>query len=476
MKRTVERELKLQVDGGFTLPPLAGEPLEPRVFLSIYHDTADLRLAHAGVTLRYRVEGEKAVWQCKLPHGASRIELEAEGLADRVPGEILRLLPALTRRRELEQVAQLRTRRAGVRVRENGRPLADVTLDSVAVIEGQRVLRRFEELEVEAVEGADDELVRIADTLRAAGAGERVTLSKLAQTLGVERGDAAAARPRTTGEALTRMLAVQLERIVAHDPGTRLGEDPEDLHQHRVAVRRLRAFLRAARPIVDREWAEGLREELRWLGGELGPVRDADVLLEHLRAELGELDREDRLAFAGLLGRLEREREEHRAELLGALESERYLALLDRLERSVGDVPLTRELPPLALWSREFRRLRRQARRLDADSPDDELHAARIAVKRARYVAELAEPLLGKPASRFVGGAKRLQDVLGEHQDAVVAEERIRRLVASASEPAAHLSAGRLVERQRQRRLRARAAYAATWAELERLGKRLAAA
>ena len=79
------------------------------------------------------------------------------------------------------------------------------------------------------------------------------------------------------------MIAVQVGELIAHDPGTRLGDDPEELHQARVATRRLRAVLRAARPLLDPGWTESLRAELSWLGGALGPVRDLDVLLDHLR-------------------------------------------------------------------------------------------------------------------------------------------------------------------------------------------------
>src|SRR4029453_16521179 len=77
------------------------------------------------------------------------------------------------------------------------------------------------------------------------------------------------------------------------------------------------------------------------------------------------------------------------------------------------------------LWWKEFQRTRRVFRRLDSHSTDEELHAARIRVKRARYAAELAEPELGSPGARFVDAAKELQEVLGEHQDSHVAETRI---------------------------------------------------
>ncbi len=100
-------------------------------------------------------------------------------------------------------------------------------------------------------------------------------------------------RGAPAAEALGHALAAQARAMLVHDPGTRLGTDPEELHRFRVATRRLRAFLRVARPILDRSWSEPLRAELRWLGGALGPARDLDVLEERLAAAVASLD-EDR--------------------------------------------------------------------------------------------------------------------------------------------------------------------------------------
>ena len=111
-------------------------------------------------------------------------------------------------------------------------------------------------------------------------------------------------------------------------------------------------------------------------------------------------------------------------------------------------------------------------RALPADPTDDELHAVRIRGKRARYAAELAEGAVGKPAQRFVQDAKRFQDVVGEHQDAVVAEERIRALLDRQASSLAYLAAGRLIERERERRRNARAPFPEAWAALEKSGKR----
>lgn len=183
-------------------------------------------------------------------------------------------------------MARLRTRRSGVRVGDNGSQ-ADVLHDAVALVEGQQVLRTWDELEIELLPDADERsLGQIAKLLRRAGARPGDERPKLAQALEAEAPEPARRRPGTTGQALQLAFAEQLARIVRHDPGARLGDDAEDVHQMRVATRRLRAFLRAARAVAEPRWADELRAELRWLADALGPVRDLDVLLDYLRARV----------------------------------------------------------------------------------------------------------------------------------------------------------------------------------------------
>jgi len=264
----------------------------------------------------------------------------------------------------------------------------------------------------------------------------------------------------------------QYEQILAHDPGTRVGDDPEDLHDLRVAVRRLRAILKIAAPPLDDAWANDLRAELDWLGDALGPVRDLDVMLEHLRKAQPDLGKEERLAFAPLLKTLERERTAHRRSLLAAMKSARYVELLDRLEEAARR-PRTRSARPSAdtIAGSAFSQLRKAVQRLDRDPSDTVLHKVRIAGKRARYAAEVAAPGRGRRVARFIDAAKAFQDVAGEHQDAVVTAERLRAL-ASEAEPGTAFVAGRLAERQEARRTGTRATFADAWRALERAGKR----
>jgi CHAD domain-containing protein len=467
MRETLEREVKLTAGDGFVLPELGGEVLPRRVFTSTYHDTADLALARQGVTLRYRVEDGAGVWQLKLPKEAARVELEQGGVPARPPKEMLSLLVGHLRRRDVGPVARLRTRRETVRTAG-----AEIVDDSVSVFEGRRVVLRFRELEVELLSADEKALARLEKELRRAGATPLELRPKLFRALGLPAAAAPGRPSRRTPPrvALGLALAAQARALVLHDPGTRLGTDPEELHKFRVATRRLRAILRAGRPLLVPSWSEPLRAELGWLGRAVGPARDLDVLLGRLAGDVEMLgdDRDDAL---GLLAALEAERTAAREAAVEALSSDRYLALLERLE-GVGHPETVETSTTLAeLWEAEWRRTRKALAALRKSSPDEELHAARIRVKRVRYAAELAAHELGKQGKRVVAAARDLQDVLGEHQDAAVAEERIR---AWAEEHAASgAAAGRLVELERKRKAQARAAWPPAWKALRHAAKPL---
>ena len=270
--------------------------------------------------------------------------------------------------------------------------------------------------------------------------------------------------------ALGVALAEQRRRLLLFDPGTRLGSDPEDLHQLRVATRRLRAFLRSGRPLVEPSWAESLRSELAWLGQTLGPARDLDVLVERLAADVESLD-VDSDSAQGLLVGLEAERATARRAVLEALASERYLALLDRLDH-VAEPELSRsDMTLSAIAAAEWRRVRRHVGAFPQDPTDEELHAVRLRIKRVRYAAELAEHELGAKGRRFVEGAKELQSLLGVHQDAAVAEERIRAWAAEA--PGGSVAGGRLVSMQRERKQEVRQLWRRSWDELRVVGRPL---
>lgn len=271
---------------------------------------------------------------------------------------------------------------------------------------------------------------------------------------------------------LRDMLDAQRQALVAPDPGTRLGEDAENLHQHRVAARRTRAILRATRRYVDDAWRASIVDPLAELGEATGPVRDLDVLLEHVRDEVAELGEPDRAGADGLVARLDFELGVARRRLLEALEGESYRTLLTRLRAQPRLAPRVEAVPLERIARKEFGRLVKAVGRLGKHPEEAALHRLRILLKRARYAAELSAPE-GDAGARFLADAKRLQDLLGEHQDAVVAEERLRAAAVIGPETATAFVAGRLAERQRARRARVRELLPGAWKRLRKSGARL---
>jgi CHAD domain-containing protein len=240
------------------------------------------------------------------------------------------------------------------------------------------------------------------------------------------------------GDLALDVVRKQVEALRAHEAGTRDGADPEELHDMRVATRRLRAALRSFEAVLPPE-AEWLRAELQWLGRSLSTARDLDVQIQQLQNWQKSLSDTDRPAMASLLGVVVAEREQAREPLIKALGSKRYRTLMERADALLTAEPPEAAAEPVATWAprlveRLYRKLRKAGDKLDGHSPAAELHALRIHGKRLRYLVEFVTPTYGQPADRFARRVVELQDVLGNHQDAHVAVERLREMLGARHE------------------------------------------
>jgi CHAD domain-containing protein len=469
MKETMERERKLSVDDDFTLPPLQVHTT-PKQLRAMYYDTDDQRLARYGVTLRRRFEDGRPLWQLKLPTDGDRLEIEHDSAHPEVPDELARLVTAFVRGRELVPLAELHTLRRAVRVSSEGKAVAEVVHDTVQVHEDGRFVRSFSEVEIEQLEdGSEEHLERLERYLLESGARPGDGRPKVFQALDLPApGTARVKRGAPAIDHLAEYLQTQLDALVMGDPATRRG-DIEGVHGMRVATRRMRSALKEAKKLLDSDWVDETRDELNWLGGMLGDVRDFDVFSDSVHKQVADLGAESEAGGAELERLIQDRSHPARARLAETLDSERYIALLDRLETVYAGLPVSssdvtlEQLVNKAAW-----RARRALHGVTASSSDEELHDLRLAAKRARYAAELARRAIGRDARRLAQRAADLQGLLGDHQDTVVAEERLLEIGPHGS-PAAAFVAGRLLERERARRGAARA-------RLHETGRRFAAA
>ena len=399
----------------------------------------------------------------------------------RVPAEATDLLRAYVRGGVLAPVARLLTIRSTVDLTDElGLPVAQVVDDEVSVMDGRRVASRFRELELELAPGADPTIAdAVIERLRAAGAGPVDNIPKIRRALG-PRADAPAdvvvpivSATSTVDEVVRRALALSAIRSLRHDAGVRLGEDPEDVHQARVATRRLRSdlrtFRRRARAVVRRLAAGRAPMARRRAGRRPGCRRPARAT-----GPAGRLAaRSDRAAAGRLLARLGERRDVARGDLLAAMAEPRYVELLDALVAAAGAPALVPEvagarasdvlrLAPASPW----KHLRNAIGEARDDPADAALHAARIRAKRARYAAEALAPVFGKRAEAFADAAAALQGVLGEHQDAVVAGAWLRE--AAAATPRLAFVAGELAALESAAAREARASWPDAWKAVSR--------
>jgi CHAD domain-containing protein len=449
-----ETERKYEVEPGTALPSLRDVPgvgqeaeLAEHQLSAEYYDTVDLRLIRAGVTLRRRRGGTDAGWHLKLPAGADtrrEIQLPLGRAGRRVPTELAKLVRVYARGAALGPVAHIGTTRRGLTLLDaSGASLAEVVTDDVTAesMGESTTLSQWREIEVELTGGDTALLEAVDQRLRHAGLRPAGHAAKLARALGDRLPAPAQPRPltarATAGDVVLAYLRAQAAALQAQDPMVRRDE-PDSVHQMRVATRRLRSTLKTFREIAGQPGPDSLRTELKWLAGVLGEARDNEVLAAHLHGAIADLPGE--LVLGPVQARVSAyfapRAASARGAVLAVLDSARYLALLDALDEFLGRPLGTPEAGQRATGvlpgavRHAYRRLRKRARRAQqaAAGPAREhaLHETRKAAKDLRYAAEAVEPSAGRDAGRLGKQAKHVQSVLGDQHDAVVARDTVR--------------------------------------------------
>ena len=240
-------------------------------------------------------------------------------------------------------------------------------------------------------------------------------------------------RDDTMTEAAVKSLRLHLAKMLAHEEGTRLGEDIEELHDMRVSTRRMRMALRVFADYLDADVMRPVLKGLRRTGRTLGAVRDLDVFGEKTQTYLASLPSAQAGDLAGLLEAWRAERERERERMARYLDGPKYRAFVDSAVELL-EGPVARLAP-----RRVAARPQRVAQVLPGvlyndmglvwafegqlggpETPLPRFHALRITCKGLRYTLEFFEEVLGEEARPLIKQVKSLQDHLGDLQDGVV--------------------------------------------------------
>ena len=466
--RPVERWLALRTGPtavAESIPGLEIVPGAPKRLVDVYVDTEDWRMGRAGYVLRVRRRARRLETTLKDLSTATkglrrRLEvtqpLPASGLSglDRA-GEVGWRVEALAGARALNQVLEVRTRRRPFDLAIHGERVGELALDDTVIAIGHERRRlRLTRVEVEVQPAWVDAMQPFVERLRRECGLQPATLSKfeaglMAAGIGIpgppDLGPVGVSPDSTLGELSYRVLRKEASAMLAHVPGTRLGEDIESLHQMRVATRRMRAGMDMFASVLPVR-AGRLRAELGWLAALLGEVRDLDIQLGRFDDWTEEMPGDHREALDELADLLAGHRVQARRALLEALDSRRYERLVSGLvamlvqgpssRSTTGRAPAVTTMPELI--EERHRAARKAASRAKRTGAATDYHRLRIRCKRLRYALEFASGLYDGELKGFVRQMTRLQDALGSMQDAAVASSRLQ--VIALTEEGASLS------------------------------------
>ncbi|MCX7838651.1 MAG: CHAD domain-containing protein [Anaerolineae bacterium] len=428
----------------------------------VYLDTSDRRLLAAGYACRQRRIGRQRARLITLKRIAStsdaihaRDELEITVEDETSPAEwqpspardvVLQIIGDAS----LEKLFELRQTRVKRNVMQGDTLIAEWSVDVVSVRAGKHRLN-FAELEIERVAaGTLDDVTRLATRVQAEWNLAPVTQSKFERALAWLENSARSKRQRTPkirlddtmAEAARKTLRLHWNRMLEHEAGARAGVDSEEVHDMRVATRRMRAALRVFDEFLDADAFKPFAKRLRRTARALGAVRDLDVFREKTQRYLATLPDERRVDLEPLWAVWQSEYQRARAELLAWLDSEAYTQFKTEFDEflrtpGAGAAPTetedgeprahrVRDVLPMILL-RAWADVHAYAELVTQPNVSVErLHQLRIAAKGLRYTLEFFADVLGEEAQPLIGQIRQLQDHLGNLQDAVVACNHLR--------------------------------------------------
>lgn len=496
----VEAALRVLAASGFEISPRGASR-----HADIYFDTDDWSVLAAGWACRVRRYCDRDKVTLKSLDDAdatvlvrAEISQPIEGHREHAPlsvpdGPVREKLDGLIGDKPLVELFRVSTRRSVYELERKGDKHLHLEFDvdechirAEKTTEKATGVLEFMELELESRTGSSADLESVAALLHDEAGIMRARFSKFErglQAAGLEI-DELLAPPRAAAiteddpalALLYHYLGEQFGVIRRQHPRALEGVDPEGVHQMRVAMRRTRAIMKAFREILGDEVVTRFNTELRWLARNLGRARDADVTARDAR-ETGDADADHYEQF------LAEETVSAYEHLVEILQSDRCAALEVELERFIAAGP-TSEMQErfgnlsVAECARQFVRsalmqLLAHGDSIDAQSPAKDLHKLRIEAKRFRYLLDFfgtVQPETWVPTTEAV---RKLQDVLGEHQDAVTAQERLTDYAASVPLDEDHrdklVVTGRLLQKEEERMAACRQQFTGTWSEFRQL-------
>jgi triphosphatase len=472
-----------------------GLVLEPRTTLQIfdtYLDTEDWRIHRAGFALRIRSGTGKPQATLKSLHSASaeladRVELsetlentESESIRHSI-GPVGARVQTVSGARALLPLFELRTsrQRFSIRKEDQVQQLGEIALDETVISSPNGAPETsMQRVEVEVLTGTHEPLQSLVKTLRNDCALEAASDTKYSYSLkSVGLAPPAPQFAATAVDAsmtIAEVAAANIRRYWSdwqrHEPGARVGDDPEELHDLRVAGRKLDAILRQFRRSLPESLLQ-IRTTLKTVMRALGSVRDLDVSMSELESFRRVLPKSDRPSVEPLKQHLMAQRSRARAQMLRVLDSiwvrQNLLEMTTALAAPIAGGQ--RFAPELALHAapelirRRYRKLRKRADRLTPRSSVEAYHEVRGQVKKLRYALEAVAVIYGKPADEMLSALRRWQEKLGVQQDAVVASVRLNALASEAPKdlpPDTLFLMGRLAQHHAAEAARARKGFA----------------
>lgn len=447
-----------------------------REVIDVYFDTAERDLFRFGIVVYRHLDGEDLSWSIDLyedndlePRHSHRIAVRSTRTV--VPESLLKLLFPILHSRTLIPVAEVRSTRK----------LWNICESSGALLE--KIGTAFIHVRGDSEPTNTISVAEISNTRNEPGRRLARRTRRVLSDCGFQQSKASppiltmimpisvSPHPNLPNDLVKGALAQSLLRLLSFDFQTRISDDPEVVHQLRVAIRHLRSDLRSFPSRGGEHREDDLRRDLAWIGEVIGACRDSDVLAEHIQALASRCALEDARDLQKVMSILEAEGGLHRQKMHTAINTSRYGGLIDDLIAFTDALPddnadtskstTVSHKRARKILRRQWNKFESSAKFVSRSSTDLDMHRCRILAKRSRYATEAAVPMFGRNAELLAHSLSDVQDLLGSYHDCVVAERWVREM--TKAHPDTNFVAGEIIGFIRQERERIHQEWPGLW-------------